>query len=252
MATTNFIVDRIGQLIKVNSAGQTVLRLTQVTTPSLSISTESVEATDALGNTIMEIMRAKKLEVTGENALIDLNLMAEQQGTKVSSSAFITSRIEILDIASNKVTLKDEPTEAVTEIHVLDGSNPLGTTYTVDSTATDGKFAITGKEITLPNGTTGQVFVTYEYEAAEGKTTHVEATSEEFPNVGKFIIQVLGYDPCDPETQKVGYIIMNRAQLKADVDLSFETEATHAFTITPLVDYCGTDKKLFDFVIENE
>ena len=94
----NFVIDRVVRGIAVSQGdndklgiktGDVLFSINQITNPSLSCSSESTDAVDALNVPIATFYRAKTAEFSAENALFDMNLLATQTGTKknVASSA---------------------------------------------------------------------------------------------------------------------------------------------------------------------
>lgn len=88
---TNFVIDHILRGIAFARGdekslgvkeGDVLFSINQITNPSLSCTSESNDAVDALSVPIATFYRAKNAEFSAENALFDMNLMATQSGTK--------------------------------------------------------------------------------------------------------------------------------------------------------------------------
>lgn len=256
----NFVIDRaLRGLMTSKTDGTVMWSINQISNPSLSVTTETTDAVDALGAKIMTFDRAKNAEFTAENSLFDLGLAAAQFGTDkevASSTTKIVTPIfeEITVTAETTVNLKHAPVGQITAIYALNGDSTLGTKYTVGSNATATEFVHTAKEntITIPTGLDeGTVlFVNYEYEAESGVAVHNNAV--DFPKAGVFYLEVLGADVCDPTNLIHAYIKFGNAKLMGDVDITFTTEGTHNFTIQAMQDYCDREKKLFSIIIPDE
>lgn len=229
--------------------GEVLWSVDQIQDPSLSMSSETAEAVDALGTPIVTFNRAKTCEFSAENSLFDLGLYAAQNGAeKKTTGALIPCQedIEISDL--HKVVFTHKPAVAPTEVKVggkiyKAGLTATGTTFTYDEES---------KTITFPNEATGVLSYTYEYVAEEGKAISVTGTAKEFPKAGKFIMEVLGCDVCDPETLYHAYLVLPNAKLSTDVDMSFTTDGTHPFTLTAQQAYCDSEKKLFYITVTEE
>ena len=78
----NFVIDRVLRAVGKSKAGDVLFAINQVTNPSLSVTSETSEAVDALGSRIAVFNRAKSCEFSAENALFDMNLMAVQAGSE--------------------------------------------------------------------------------------------------------------------------------------------------------------------------
>lgn len=255
----NFVIDRILRGFMLSKVDKSVMwSINQITNPTLTISTETQAAVDALGVNIVELDRAKNAEFSGENSIFDLGLYAAQAGSEkeiASSSAKQTYFVmEDIEVTGTKVNLKHTPVGKIMEIHELNGDSTLGTKYVNGSEANETDFVHTekGTEITLPTSVkTGSiVFVQYEYEGESGVVVHNRAT--EFPKVGIFRMEVLGCDVCNPEVKIHAYVEFPNAKLSSDLDFTFATETTHPFTIKALQDYCDREKKLLSIYIPDE
>jgi len=253
----NFIIDRVIRGVMTSTADGSVLwSLNQIKSPKLAMTSDTVEATDAIGISIATFERAKKATFSGENAVFDLSLLAAQMGTakKVAAvGSLITAPVfDTLDIAVNKVVLSKTPVVAPTQVYVLNSDSTLGKEYTsgVSATGTNFLYESGTKTITLPTGVTGQVFVKYEYTTSTAVEVSNKAT--EFPKAGEFILEILGVDVCDPTTLIYAYLIFPSAKLSAATDLSFETEMSQAFELACQQDYCSTTKELWKLIIPGQ
>ena len=226
----NFVIDRVVRGIAVSqgdntklgiSAGDVLFSINQITNPSLSCSSESTDAVDALNVPIATFYRAKTAEFSAENALFDMNLLATQAGTtkKVASS---TAKIETpcfqtVDITSDtSYTLSHTPKAGTTpKVYVLNGDGTLGDKVVIDSTASAKKIAVAGTTVTVVVGETGykagdQLFFMYDYEAdgeAGNGAVEVANSATNFPVGCKFIMEILGADVCDQTNLIYAYLI---------------------------------------------
>ena len=252
----NFVIDRIRRGYMLHSTTSKMLwSVTQVTDASLKISSDSTDATDAIGNKIMTFYRAKNAEFSASNSLFDLNLAAAQSGTEkkvASSSAKIRSPYSQIVVASGtSATLDFVPVGVVGSeipyIYAMKGDDTFATTYEVSTSADATHFVVNAatKTITLPTGLDNgtRIWIPYEYETDEG--VMVEGNAVDFPKGGKFILEVYGHDVCDQTTDYIAYVTFPAAKLKPDFDLNFSTDGKHPFTIECSQAYCDSEKKLF-------
>lgn len=252
---SNFVIDRVlrGTMTSTTD-GSVMYFINQITNPQLSFTADSVNAVDALGTTIQTYYRAKNATLSAENSMFDLSLLATQQGTEKhiasSSDKIITPAMETLDVSGTTVKLSHVPTEDITMIYELRGDSTLGTLYDVAPTATETAFAYDSdsQTITLPTTvTSGQIFVMYEYEAESA--VEVVGSATQFPKAGKFVMEVLGNDVCDPTKLIYAYVIFPNAKLDPNTDITLSTESTHPFTLQAQQAYCDKEKVLFRIVI---
>jgi len=263
----NFVIDRIVRGIAVSQGDNTELGLkkgdilfsiNQIQNATLTASSESTDAVDALGVPVATFYRAKSAEFSAENALFDMNLMATQSGTvkQVASAdaTIATPCFETIDVdGSATYTLSHIPTEAVTTIYLLNGDGTTGATYTAGTVASATQFVIDGKDITPPSGLKNgdQLFVLYEYEAgAEGEgAVAITNSANNFPVGCKFIMEVLGADVCDQTNLIYAYIVFPNAKLSPDFDWNIATDGVHPFSMRAMQQYCDKDKSLFSIII---
>lgn len=261
----NIIIDRVLRGIFSDKNDNIIFALNQVQNLSLNSTSESQEVVDALGVSIMEIMRSKAIEASAENAIYDFGLLAAQYGTeKVEASAdkkIVTPRMETFEAPAAdgegkvKYTLKHTPKSAPTAIYELNGDSTLGVKYaksaTTDATATE--FAYADGVISLPTGVAAgtDMFVMYEYETENA--IEVINRADQFAKMGKMTFEILAYDVCDPETKLFGYLTLPRFQLSNDFDWSIGGDnQVHNFGGKAHVDYCAKDKQMVRVVLVDD
>ena len=196
----NFVIDRIVRGVALSHKDDSVLfSINQIQNASLNCASESADAVDALGTPIATFYRAKSAELSAENALFDMSLMAVQLGTKkkvASAAAKITvPAMETFTVAEGgKYELKHSPKVVPTEIYALNGDSTFGTKYAKATAASATEFSIADKTISLPTGVTAgtDMFVMYEYETENA--VEVVNSAKNFPVGCKFVMEVLGCD----------------------------------------------------------
>ena len=258
----NFIIDHVLRGIMTKKNGEYMWSINQITNPSLNVAlSDTAQAVDALGTVIQEFDRGRTAEFGAENSIFDLSLYAAQMGRDVevasSTSTIEVPAFETIDVAGTTgetYTTKKTPTANIEKIYALNGDGTLGTAYVSGSVASDTEFVYdeTSHTISLPTGLTegSQLFVMYEYNSEEA--TAVTANAIDFPTSGKFILEVLGTDVCDPDVLIHAYVVFPNAKLDGNVDYSFATDGTHPFTIRAMQNYCDKEKKLFSIIIPEE
>ena len=256
----NFIIDHVIRGAMLSQTDNSVLwSVNQITDPSLSITSETAEAVDALGTPIATFNRAKSAEFSASNSIIDLGLLAGQQGrdkeiasagTTITTPAFET--ITVPSPNTTSVQLAHTPNKNPSVIYKLNGDDTLGEKMEYAAEATTGKFTYSDGSITFPTDATvgDEYFVIYEYEAESAVAVTGDAIN--FPKTGKFVMEVLGTDVCDQRKLIYAYVEFPNAKLSTDFDLSFTTDTTHPFTIQCMQSYCDREKVLFRIIIPNE
>lgn len=263
----NFVIDRIVRGIAIAQGdsqdglikeGDVLFSINQIQNASLTVSSESTDAVDALGTPIATFYRAKNAEFSAENALFDMALMATQSGTVKqvadSTNVIVVPCFETVSVAAtdSTKTLAHTPKAAPSTIYELKGDGSTGAKFTKESAAGDDAFAISGATLTPPTDFVGDLLVVYEYEADgqdSNDATSITNTATNFPVGCKFIMEVLGCDVCNQTDLIYAYVIFPNAKLSPDFDWSIATDSTHPFSLKAMQDYCSKDKALFSIVI---
>ncbi len=234
--------------------------INQVTDPSLSVTSETAEAVDALGSTIATFNRGKAAEFSANNSIFDLGLLAAQNGTDVkeatSAATVSTPKFDTIVVADTvtQYSLAETPVEAPEKIYLLNGDGTLGTAFTASTSATATTFVYddSTNKITIPTGLSAGAQLMAIYDYASESATYMQADAVNFPKAGRFVLEVLGIDVCDPTTQIHAYIEFPNAKLDANVDISFTTDGNHPFTIQAQQAYCDAEKILYRIIIPDE
>lgn len=268
MDNTQLIIDRIIRMsIQDKATGELKVLLTQVSNPAIKATMETTEVKDALEATISEIGRAKGLEITGENALFDMGLLAAQFGGKAEESSeadtfTVPSFMEELTLDANKkAVLSHKPAGegagGIAYIYSLNNDGTKKAKYEYAAAASDTAFTWAADEqgtaaITAPaeleNG--ARILVIYDYLAsASDKTLRAVNKADSFPESGVFSMEVLFRSVCDRETKYHGFVYSGNAQLDGNFDLNLTPDGKHPFTVRAMKDYCAKDQELCTFFI---
>lgn len=197
----NIVVDRVLRGIFSDKDDNIIFSLNQVQDLSMNQTSESQEVTDALGVSIMELMRAKALEVSANNAIYDFSLLASQYGTeKVTATAedkLVVPMMETFEVVKGEAThsLKHTPVEAPNAIYTLNGDSTLGKKFEcADTDASEDAFAYADGVITVPTGLEAgtELFVMYEYETENA--IEIVNAADNFAKMGKMTFEILAYD----------------------------------------------------------
>lgn len=256
MVFEDLIIDRVLDGVFRNAEGAVIGGLNQIQDLSINATSETKDKTDANGVLIKRFYTAKNVEVSAQNAVFSLSLLALQAGDeKLVASAqnkLVVPRIMKVAAADSPVTLPEAPiagTLSVTGLKTT-GAPDSALAYEADTEAGAGKYALSGTTLTLPTDATDKVQIVYMYEAE--KATKVIETSGKFPKTSELILSVLVCDACDTETLRHAYIVFPSFQMSPDFDLSIATDATHPFSGIAQVDYCGGEQQLFYIAVSED
>lgn len=253
MNVNELILDKVRSLIFTDLAdGSVIGRLTKLEDPSLQTAAEGEEITDAQGALISKLFRAKTGKFTATNSLFSMDLLALQYGTDKEvaddTNMIVVPIEETLTVADGKITLAHDPLGDIKYIYKLE-SGQLAKKYTVGVDADTDVFSINGKEITVPTGVTGKIYVEYEYETTSA--VRVVNNSEKFPEAVGVKIFAIFRDTCNENVKYAG--VIKAAKGKID-PTSIETALTgtgkHSFDIDFMKDYCSDDgTDLFSVIV---
>ena len=263
MDINNFVINRIRRATMFStSTGEAMWNINQVEEPSLNITTEKAEAVDAIGVRIMEFDRAKNAEFSAQNSLFDFGLAAAQFGkdkqVATAQATLVVPKWEEIKLTADtltEITLAEVPVgEAGAEIpfiYSLNGDGTVKAKYALGAESTSTQFTLNAatKKIGLPTGMVAGIRLWIPYEYAAESAVVVSNSAVDFPKAGKFVMEVLGSDVCDPSKIYYAYIVFPNAKLSGDVDITFTTEGKHPFTIQAMQEYCDDEKRLFSIMI---
>lgn len=241
----NFLINRVLSVTGFDSNENILYRLTQPQNVGLSTTSETAEVVDALGTPIAVFDRSKSAELTGENAIFDMKLLAEQHGTVVELTAEAVPAFETIAVKDIETKeLAHTPLKpAMVKVYALNGDSSLGVAI-AEAAYNEGK-------ITLPEGVEAEhVLVSYDYKP--DAATKVTVSADKFATAHKVVVEILGCDVCDTENLIYGYLVIEAGKMSSDTDLTFGTDLVHSFTVSAQVSYCSPDKRLFYIVIPED
>lgn len=240
----SFLVNRVLSVTGIDSKDNILYRLVQPQNISLSTSSETADVVDNMGSVLATFDRSKSAELSGENAIFDLSLLAVQHGTTVNTEVAEVPCFETIVVTeTNKgteISLKHTPIDdTAVKVYALNGDSSLGEVMAV--TVDAGKF-------TIPAETTAaQILAVYDYKPTAASMVTVSA--DKFATSHKVVVEVLGCDVCNKEELIYAYLIFPSGKMSSDTELGFSTDLVHSFTVNAQVEYCSPDKKLFMIVI---
>lgn len=258
------LLDRVRSLTAHDLLSKELLfRLTSLEDPSLACTAEGEEVTDAIGALITTLYRAKKATFSASNSLISLDLAAAQYGATKEvlgeNETLVDYTYEILDVKDGKATLTNEPikitvgdveTSSVKYIYAVENGQ-TSTKYVAGSAISATEFKITGKEIEVPTGVTGKIYVEYQFENANALRIVNKAAS--FPEACEVVIYAIFRDKCNENVKYAGKIVCPRAKLNPEqVELALTSTGKHAFEFTMMKNYCEDDGDLFTIIVAGE
>lgn len=230
--------------------------LTQLSEANVDITAESTEVKDKNGNLVKKIWKSKAGTFSATNAFVNMNIIAASSGSTpifASSESKVTMPKMMHVKAGTKVKLGDY-VEGSVKVAQYFGDGSIGKAYELDTTASDDKFAIASstKELTLPTNTeTEMYFIKYLRESETGAL--IQNKADEFPNSVRFIIKATYYNPCKKNELKADYIEFPSFQVSPETKFPINADSsTMDFSGDLEIDYCGTDRVLYNIYDADE
>ena len=224
--------------------------LTQLNNATVDITAESTDVTDKNGNLVKKIWKSKAGSFSATNAFVNTNIIAASSG---STPIFATSGNKVtmprmLHVkAGTTVSLGDYVSGSV-KVAQYFGDGSIGKTYKLGETANDTDFAIASetKELTLhTDSETEMYFVKYLREVESGAL--ISNKADEFPSSVRAIMKATYYNPCKKNELKADYIEFPSFQVSPETSFPINADsATMDFKGDLEIDYCGTDKVLYN------
>lgn len=226
---STFVPERAIYVVGENSDGSLAFMTNQVADFQINVDAEEDTKTDAQGNTIFSISRAKSCNVSFSTPLLTLELVAAMNGSEVergnadNNIKIAVPKFETVKLVakSGKVTV-DTTTTTISLAQVVRNSGTVGTPVYKVSAAFLTKDGSTRKKLEKGTATPGSgefvftkgsgsadtisvlntdydegssILITYEYDTASA--IQIVNSAEEFPVASVVKVLVRGYDVCD-------------------------------------------------------
>lgn len=224
--------------------------LTQLNNATIDITAESTDVTDKNGNLVKKIWKSKAGSFSATNAFVNTNIIAASSGSTpifASSDDKVTMPRMLHVKAGTRVVLGDYVAGSV-KVAQYFGDGSTGKTYNLGETANNTDFAIASetKELTLPtDAETEMYFVKYLREVESGAL--ISNKADEFPSSVRAIMKAIYYNPCKKNELKADYIEFPSFQVSPETSFPINADsATMDFKGDLEIDYCGTDKVLYN------
>jgi len=279
---STFVPERPIYAVGENSDGSLSWMTNQLMDFQITVDAEEDTKTDANGNTIFSISRAKSCDVSFTTPLLTLELVANMNGSEVERGS-ATNLISVpkfetvkLVATSGKVS-KDSTKTTISLAQAVRNSGTVGTPVhkvsaaflTKDgstrkklakgtTTPTSGEFVFTkGSEspdtITVLNADYDEgssILITYEYDTASA--IQIVNSAEEFPVASVVKVLVRGYDICDKTSPIYAYFIFPAAKFQTNYTLGMALDQNIDCNLTCSYDYCSEARELYRMVVAGE
>lgn len=279
---STFVPERPIYAVGENSNGSLAWMTNQLMDFQINVDAEEDTKTDAQGNTIFSISRAKSCDVSFSTPLLTLELVASMNGSEVergsNTNLISVPKFETVKLVatSGKVTI-DTTTTTISLDQVVRNSGTVGIpAYKVSAafltkdgstrkklekgttTPVSGEFVFTkgsdsADTITVLNADYvegSSILITYEYDTAEA--IQIVNSAEDFPVASVVKVLVRGYDICDKTSPIYAYFIFPAAKFQTNYTLGMALDQNIDCNLTCSYDYCSENRELYRMVIASE
>ena len=282
---STFVPERPIYAVGENSNGSLAWMTNQLMDFQINVTSEEDTKTDAQGNTIFSISRAKTCDVSFSSPLFTIDLVAEMNGTTVSrGTSIVAPKFETIKLVAqaNKVVISTNYTTIYLDKLVYNGGDGIKISATLltkdgsakkklmyDSSASQTSEIATG-EFMFTEHTSGDapankdsitilntdyenitsILITYEYQTTNA--IQMVNSAEEFPVASTVKVLVRGYDVCDKTSPIYAYFIFPSAKFQTNYTLGMALDQNIDCNLTCSYDYCSDDRELYRMVIVGE
>lgn len=229
---------------------------TQLSDTSVETTAESTDVADKNGNLVKKIWKSKSCSVSGTNAFCNTNIVQLASGSEAEFASVGNEIIMPKMFHVNKgtdVTLTNF-VDGTVRVAQYFGDGSIGKIYTLGEAADADKFAVgtgTGK-LDLPTDPDAEMFyITYQRKVESGSL--IRNRADKFPSSIKVIMKATYYNPCKKNELKADYIEFPSVQMSPEFTLPVNADsATMDIAFDAEIDYCGTDKVLYNVYSADE
>lgn len=233
--------------------GDPLYVLSQLSGLTINVAGESTDITDAQGNIVATIWRAKTGTLTATNAFLSLPLIASKSGSEAeiatAENAITMPKIDTV-AAGNTLTLSGYTTGNAITVSAVDANyNMSSKTYTLGTAASATEFAIADGVLTPPTDTEEIMYIV-KYNRSVTDGAKITNRSDKMPKAIRLTFKVLILDPCDQTNVKAAYIYLPSFQPSPEMEINLAADSqTLDYSGTLHVNYCSIEKELFTIYI---
>lgn len=234
-----------------NGTGAPLYVLTQLSSATIDIASDSNDINDKNGNLVKRIYKSKTGTFQATNAFVNANIIQAASGAQ-AEFASSGSKIKFPKIVSGKPGTAVNISGAVTgtiKVNAYYGDGTMG--EAVSSSAVTA--AISGDTLTLPDkmGDADGFIVRFIRQVENGAV--IRNNAEKFPSTVNMLLKCKYYDPCAKNTVKSLYVELPAFQAAPDTSLALSSDSTTMdFSGALEIDYCSIDKTLYNVYIPGD
>lgn len=263
----DLVIDRIQMATAEDSSGNLLYTLTQLSEATIETSAESKEAKSAEGTLIKKFYQGKAGTFSAKNAMLNLNVVASASGTDkelysdydTSGTSLYMPKILVLDKKQlnyyiDHIVVDDYcDNENSVVMYAMSNNGTLGRKFIKGVNADSDHFTvdISGSETTFefPTDLTAVDKLVIKYTRTPRNAVRITNSADKFPSTVKLTLKALCIDPCSPDVLRACYIILPSFQVSPELSIDLTTEGTLDYKGDLQVDYCSSDKVLYEIVV---
>ena len=230
--------------------------LTQLSDSSVEITADSTDVTDKNGNLVKKIWKSKAGSFSATNAFVNTNIISASTGISpiFASTESKVKMPKMMHVKPGTVVDITGYVEGSVKVAQYFGDGAIGKVYELDTTASEDKFAIAKEtsKLTLPTDAEAEMFfIRYDREVEKGAL--ISNRADKFPSSVRAIMKATYYNPCKKNELKADYIEFPSFQVSPETTVQINADsATMDFKGDLEIDYCGTDKVLYNIYDADE
>lgn len=255
----DIIIDRVQYGLAEDSQGNLLYILTQLADSTIEITSETKDAVDAQGTLVKRFFQAKTGTYTANNAFINTSILTAKAGVpaEIATASKTIKMPKIITVKAGESVKLDGAVEGSIKVNAFYANGNMGVgegeVFELGTEASATEFAFADGTLTLPVLAEGAEFnqfvVKYEKEVSDG--IRIINRADKYPSTVKLTLKALCVDPCSADTLRACYIVMPSFQVSPDLSLSLATDGQLEFSGDLQVDYCSTEKALFEFYMDS-
>lgn len=252
----DIIIDRIQMGYAETLSGTPLYTLSQLADSTIEISADSKDATDKDGTLVKRFWKGKTGTYTANNAMVNVNVIGAAAGSGVEQASVETPSVmpKIMTVAKGtKDLVLEDAVEGSIQVSEYCANGTMGKTYTqaASASATAFGYVTDGNKFTAPTDTDVELYVVkYDRKVTSGIV--IKNKADKFPKTVKLTLKALCVDPCTQDTLRACYIVLPSFQVSPEISLELTTESQIEYKGDLQVNYCSTDKSLYEFYMAED
>lgn len=244
----DIIIDRIQYGIAEDFGGNPLYSLSQLSEATINITAEAKEAKDRDGTLVKKFWQGKTGTFEAKNAMLNVDIMGATSGaTPVYAADNATIPMpKIINVKKGSTVKIEDGVEGSIVCYANNPNGGMGKIYTKGASASAENFGFASNTFTPPTDEGVESYVVkYNRNVKEGVAVYNKA--DKFPNTIKLTLKALCVDPCEQDTLRACYIVLPSFQVSPEVSISLQTDAQLDYKGDLQVNYCSSDKTLYEF-----